>query len=317
MPLNVEIDTYGNLYKVIGESNILWSCHTDTVHKKEGRQKITVKDSYVELAPTERTSNCLGADCTTGVFIMTEMIKANIPGLYVFHREEECGGGGSTFFSTVHTDLLKNINIAIAFDRRGTTSVITHQFERCCSNTFATSLANQLPGFKLDDTGVFTDTANYTRVVSECTNVSVGYHQEHTIGECQDLNHLQELISLMISLDPTKLVIERDPSVVGDYGRNSWGHGAVYGGYDDDYYYGYQNRRSYNTSRYSNKYGTYYTKGNKSALAAIEEPEDFYTRQEKRDELEDLIIANPKAVAYLLEQYGISSSDLEEYIYAA
>ena len=29
-------DYYGNLYIKVGESSTLFSCHTDTVHKKEG-----------------------------------------------------------------------------------------------------------------------------------------------------------------------------------------------------------------------------------------------------------------------------------------
>ena len=33
-------DHYRNWHVQIGESNILWSCHTDTVHNHEGRQTL-------------------------------------------------------------------------------------------------------------------------------------------------------------------------------------------------------------------------------------------------------------------------------------
>ncbi len=289
VPLDVKFDAFGNAYKVIGNSNIMWSCHTDTVHKSDGRQLVQNVNGYIGLHHKELVSNCLGADCTTGVFIMMEMIKAEIPGLYIFHREEEIGGNGSHWFAKVHTDLLEPIEIAIAFDRRATNSVITHQMSRCCSNEFAQSLANQLLDYRLDDGGVFTDTANYTEIIPECTNLSVGYYNEHSSSEVQDWDHIENLISLMISLDPTKLVIKRDPAKDNDYGDYmNWGMGSRFRDtdlWDDNYYDSFQ-RNSHKT-------------------------------KPKHSSLVELIIANPEAVADLLEQYGLTAEDLEGFLYAA
>jgi hypothetical protein len=44
--------------------------------------------------------------------------------------------------------------------------------------------------FSPDDTGSFTDTANYVDSIAECTNVSIGYKSEHTANETLDLNYL-------------------------------------------------------------------------------------------------------------------------------
>src|SRR5689334_19940192 len=67
-PLGVEQDKAGNLYKRIGDSPVLWSCHTDTVHKDGGGQLVAVKDGIATVASPN--SNCLGADDTAGIWLM-------------------------------------------------------------------------------------------------------------------------------------------------------------------------------------------------------------------------------------------------------
>lgn len=223
-PLGATSDEFGNRILRIGKSDTLWSSHTDTVHRMEGRQELKVENNVVSLADGSK-SNCLGADCTTGVWLMTEMIKAEVPGLYVFHRKEESGGQGSRFIANKTPELLTGIKKAIAFDRYGFNSIITHQWDRCCSDAFADSLALQLPSFELDTGGVFTDTANYTDLVPECTNISVGYQRHHTANEIQNLDFAKFLLELMLRIEPDKLVVEREPGE-SDYGNwASWGGG--------------------------------------------------------------------------------------------
>ena len=213
-PLGVEADRAGNLIKRIGDAPVLWSCHTDTVHFRGGRQAIAYGDGVVTLHDTKTGPNCLGADDTAGVWLMREMILAQRPGLYVFHRGEERGGIGSSYIADTTPGLLDGIQCAIALDRASTTDVITYQAGgRCCSNAFATSLAAQLlPGFKPCDRGVFTDTANYTTLVSECTNLSVGYYNQHMASERLDLHFLYDLRDALLALDTRDLTIARDPS---------------------------------------------------------------------------------------------------------
>jgi hypothetical protein len=208
-PLGLDRDRAGNLYKRIGTAPVLWSSHTDTVHKDGGAQLVCVTDDVAHLPPGS-TSNCLGADDTTGVWLMREMILARVPGLYVFHRGEECGGIGSTYIATKTPNLLCGIKAAIALDRKGHNSVITHQFARCCSDTFADSLADALGlGFTRDSTGTFTDTANYTDLVGECTNISVGYSRQHSKDETQDLGFAVAMRDALLAIDLTKLVYSR------------------------------------------------------------------------------------------------------------
>lgn len=232
---NMQKDEYGNRYIVVGEEpTTMFSCHTDTVHTEGGFQKLQI-DWDFGLVKTKK-SNCLGADDTSGIYIMLNMIDQKVPGLYVFHREEEAGGGGSIFFATTMIRGFKEIKRCIAFDRKGFNEVITHQgAERCCSETFANALALELgKAWTGDDSGSFTDSANYVEVIPECTNISVGYTNQHTIHESQDIFFLDEMLKICLSLDWEGLPTERDPSVV-EY--LDWGtaYGANSRYYQDTY----------------------------------------------------------------------------------
>lgn len=221
-PLGVEMDDYGNISKRIGRAPVLWSSHTDTVHRKDGMQKVKIDGQYLSLDPAS-DSNCLGSDDSAGIWLMREMILAKKPGLYIFHRCEEIGGLGSDYIARSTPNALYGIKYAIAFDRRGTDSVITHQAGgRCASDTFGRALAKKLGnGYRPDCGGVFTDTANYTGLVPECTNISVGYYSEHSKDEKLDVDHLFALRHSLLEMDVTDLPVERDPSVVDDY--SMWG----------------------------------------------------------------------------------------------
>ena len=140
------------------------------------------------------------------MIVLLYMIEKNIPGLYYFFIGEEVGCIGSSDLAdelSKDGDVppeLKNINKVISFDRRGTDSVITDQFYgNCCSNEFANDLCLKLNntnhGLKMkpDDTGVLTDSAQFMGIIPECTNISVGYYDEHTTKEKQDINHLYRL----------------------------------------------------------------------------------------------------------------------------
>ena len=212
-PLGVFEDGFGNLWKEVGEeSRIMWSSHTDTVHRTEGRQLLKLDGPNISIK-WDKTSNCLGADDASGVWLMTEMIRAEVPGLYIFHRDEEAGGNGSKYIAKEHPEFLKGIDFAIALDRKGYTDVITHQMgDRCCSDEFAWSLAEILgPQFEPSNNGVFTDTVNYRSLIPECANISVGYHGQHGPTETQNLSFLIGLRDRLIDNDFSTLICDRDP----------------------------------------------------------------------------------------------------------
>lgn len=234
---DMQKDAAGNIFMWVPNHDgtmptTLWSSHTDTVHREPGFQGIAFdpKNKLLFVAKKSRDkASCLGADCTVGVWIMLRMIAANVPGLYVFHALEERGGIGSLHFAENSLAILKGITHAIAFDRRGTGSVITEQM--CgitASDAFAQDLALRLEAanpnllYAPDNGGTFTDTANYADIVPECTNISVGFYGEHTAGETLDVQHAHDLMRAMTTGDFNNLVVSRDPNCPSNQTGGRW-----------------------------------------------------------------------------------------------
>ena len=250
-----ETETYRNpkgdplaLVIYVGTSRTLFSCHLDTVHTEGGRQEVVfdgktfslsnevdeLEDFTPSLTPLSKykpyKAGCLGADDGAGVWLMLEMIDACVPGAYVLHFGEEKGGIGSSGMASHHPDFLSKFDRAVAFDRRGTSSVITHQgFGRCCSDTFAEALCAALgdanPKLDLfpDSTGIFTDTANYIDDIGECTNISCGYKSEHSRSETLDYEFLCNLLDGLVKVDWESLPTDRQPGEEEVPAYNAWG----------------------------------------------------------------------------------------------
>lgn len=219
LPLGFTADLYGNMWLQIGEDpRVLFSSHFDTVHHKGGFQNLKFDGTHLTS-----DSNCLGADDTAGVWLMTEMVKNKIPGLYVIHYGEERGCIGSRALAKNKPEFFQGIDIAIAFDRAYYEDIITHQVgRRTASDAFALSLASQLGGeYKPSPNGVFTDTNEYSHLVAECTNVSVGYSSQHSAAEKQDVPFLIALRDSLLNVDWDQLVVERDPNKE-EYSERDW-----------------------------------------------------------------------------------------------
>ena len=207
-PLN--IDNHGNYYIKIGESKTMFSSHLDSATSVAGKVNlVTYTHNENKFVGTDG-GTILGADDKAGVTVMLYMIEHNIPGLYYFFIGEERGGVGSYKLSQNDNKILENIERCIAFDRYGYNSVITHQMmSRCCSDKFADALCEVFnkQGLKLqkDDTGIFTDSANFTHMIQECTNISVGYFHEHSKREYQNITYLEQLCKAVLNIDWDKL----------------------------------------------------------------------------------------------------------------
>ena len=206
------------------KTNILWSCHIDTMHHKT--PDVITQEVFVDTFGTafvDHASDCLGADDGAGVFLLLEMINANVEGTYIFHRGEERGCWGSSQVAELYPDFLKSFTHAIAFDRRANTSIITHQRgERCASDEVGNQLIKLFGlGYQLDDTGVYTDTAEYTHLIGECLNISIGYQHEHTSQETLDTNHVLNLRDIIVAYDWARQSL---PSVRKPEPRRTWSY---------------------------------------------------------------------------------------------
>lgn len=211
-------DLVGNYYKIIGSKpTTMFTCHLDTADRKQGITRLySIQEDGQEHIITDE-STILGADDKSGTTVMLYLMANNVPGLYYFFIGEERGGIGSHALADVYDEVeyLKEIKRCVSFDRRKTISVITAQAGgRCCSDEFGQALCDAYNSsglnLKIDPTGVYTDSASFIDHIPECTNVSVGYYNEHTGKEKQNMDYLIDLCKASVNVDWDKLPTTRN-----------------------------------------------------------------------------------------------------------
>ena len=225
-------DKFDNLYWIIGDPDTLFCAHIDTVDSQSPGKNLDITHVFEGDMIKTDGKTILGADDKAGVCIMLYMIEKNIPGFYLFTVGEEKGCVGSAKLSqalqTKMDDKYKKIKKIVAFDRSNYYSVITHQTQqRCCSDEFGQALADELTKaglrYELDTTGGYCDSAEFADIIPECTNISVGYFDQHAKIERQNIVFLEKLAEAACKVDWASLPVVRDPKKVE---------------YVDDYYYG-------------------------------------------------------------------------------
>ena len=210
------LDKEGNLHvdaRITDYHRTLFVAHVDTVHRSTGVNAVRKTDTHWYADGSQ-----LGADDGAGVALLMHMMHNEVAGYYIFTQGEERGGIGAKYLADNYAELLSEFDRAIAFDRRGIDSVITHQgYGRCCSNEFGDALCRELGKDNdnlmhlNDDTGVYTDTAEFTEIIAECTNISVGYLHEHTEREELNMVYFQQLADSVLVVDWDFLPVVRDP----------------------------------------------------------------------------------------------------------
>ena len=263
MPPGIKKDAHGNFYIKIGETKTIFCCHLDTYSYERKRVWHVIRDNKIYTDGT----TVLGGDDKAGMVIMLKMIEAGVPGLYYFFRGEEgvlspTGTWGSKQALQSYKENFKKYEKCIAFDRKGIDNIITEQmYTECCSTEFATELIDGLNkfGFKYfnDPTGMWCDSGVFMETIPECTNISVGFYNEHTFSEYQDMAHLEKLVETCIKIDWEKLPTKRDPSVVT----------KSIGRYNYDYDYSWYNQRS--SSKYYHSNNVYQTKRDYATLSDL------------------------------------------------
>lgn len=216
-------DKFGNYYKIIGSNDkpsTMFTSHLDTVDRKQTTTNLFSKEvGGDEIIYTDGTT-ILGSDDKSGVTVMLYMMEHGIPGLYYFFIGEERGGIGSNNLSSEFENFsyLSNVKRCVSFDRRKTTSVIISQLGRsCCSKEFATALCEEYNKngmeFSMDPNGVYTDSASFIDQIPECTNISVGYENEHTGRELQNITYLAKLAEASTKVNWDNLPTHRKVSL--------------------------------------------------------------------------------------------------------
>lgn len=317
------VDKASNITVVIpsesGGITTMFTSHTDTVHSKLGTYELEIEDEMASV----KGGGVLGADCGSGMYIMFRMIMAGKPGVYVFFAQEEMGRVGSEAYSLAELEELlfpskiattascrggggkdegkiTSIQRCISFDRKGYDNLITHQMgEPGLSRDFIDHFERNFPlAYKADDTGSFTDSYTFFGQIPECTNLSVGYFDQHSQRESQDLEFLELLVDACIEFDWESLPTKRDPAEYVPWDNTAW----YYGGY---------------AAGSSKSYG--------KLLDPIDDDEDLFdlglsAKASKPDsygpaykDIYEYVYDNPEIAAEVLEAYGITLRDLLEY----
>lgn len=209
----------------VGTSRTLFSCHIDTcdTDTTKGERKMLTYDSnfgHIALDRANKVGSCLGADDGAGLWLMLKMIEAKVAGTYVFHTGEECGGvGAKAVTSQINESTFKGkFDRCVAFDRPRDNEIITTQGgSRTCSDTFASALVSQLNAqgmdYHISPHGTYTDSKEYRGLVPECTNVGVGYQNQHGPSEFQDYAHLFALLGALLKVKWEKLPVVRKAEI--------------------------------------------------------------------------------------------------------
>lgn len=227
-------DAFGNYYTIIGESDTMFACHLDTAdHKKSKVNHKFFVDEKGKHSPLEGDewiytdgSTILGADDKAGTVVMLYMMEKQVPGIYYFFIGEERGCIGSSALAdawgseaTKHVDHVQKV---ISFDRRGFASIISNQMGlTCASDAFVTALSKAYSQHGLtlydDPTGIYTDSASFMDLVPECTNISVGYFDEHSGKERQNISFLERLCEATAKIDWSKIPVGREIGISDQY----------------------------------------------------------------------------------------------------
>lgn len=231
-------------YVRIGESRTLFASHLDTASSKVEN----IKHVYDGRFLRSNGKTILGADDKSGVLIFLHMMECGVPGTYWFFVGEERGRIGSQrladgVFVEDGVYSAHDYDRVICFDRRGYGDVITSQ---SCGDTasdeFAEALCDQLIThcglyMRPSDRGIYTDSASFAYAIPECTNISVGYFDEHSDDERQDVTFLTRLVNGAPLIDWEGLPIGKKPLEEPAYTKYSSKHSTYYsgGGYTPGY----------------------------------------------------------------------------------
>ena len=222
---STHIDCDNNyIVHIPGADGTLWVAHCDTADSDPTHVHIIcTRDELGNEWAASDGKTILGADDKIGCAILACMIKAGVPGYYLFPAGEEIGCVGSKALAKHCKKNDMKFDHVVSIDRKGYTSVITHQLgRRTCSNGWATKFAEMLAdsgllGYKPDDTGVYTDSNEFKDFCAECTNLSCGYFDMHQNKERANLTFAYDLLMALIHVGHIGLPAkERDPSVVED-----------------------------------------------------------------------------------------------------
>ncbi len=177
------------------------------------------------------------------------------------------------------------------------------------SHEFAFDLGDLLGAWWNPSPGVYTDTAEYAEKIPECSNLSVGYFNQHCENEWQDLWFASYLRDKMVSTSVYEIInlasrtpkpcYDCYPHYTGNYGYNGYSKK-----YDDDY-------NIYNPKKN--------LPDSKSGGYEEDDDETYWERHDIRGNDDEetfhrLVERFPRCAVSLFMAYGVSIDDLKAHI---
>lgn len=243
-----------------GNVPYLLVAHTDTVTRNMSKFAISEMNG---LLTVKDKATPLGADDRAGVYACIEIAK-RLPEDYkpsiLLCDQEESGGLGAKAFKANEKakDIFSEFNLILELDRKNTTDFINYN----SSVELPKKLVTHLNAYDFwDNFGSYSDVSDF-RDLSDVAmlNLSIGFHNEHTVNECLNLRALQytiqRVISLLHDIRPKRCVTTKKQystsysnSSIINYIRNT---------YKDPFDYGFNKKARYpntvtNTGLYSGR----------------------------------------------------------------
>ena len=200
-----DIELHNFLYKKL--KNIYGK---DKIVRKEGKYLVAVGskiglvahlDVFGTTPPKEivynkeyitAIDNVLGADDRTGVFIILKILKLGFKPTIIFTHDEEIGCEGAKTFTEDFSDI--GVKYLIQLDRRGN-GVVFYNNDNQEFIQYILSFRDKEEFGSFSDISILCPQCN----VSGC-NLGVGYYNEHTKGEYQNIQELEEAIKVTMQL---------------------------------------------------------------------------------------------------------------------
>ena len=219
LPENIQKDSIGNYYTIIGETKTMFCCHLDNYTWRHVKVNKILYDDGKKVKTDGKTP--LGSDDKAGMVVMLNMIEHNVPGCYYFFLGEETSSGKGGVWGSKSTfrdnkKFFEQFERCVAFDRKGYSSIISRMSPGvCCSKEFVDALVNEFAEngleYRNDPTGVYTDSAVFMSVIPEVTNISCGGFHEHYNDEYQDLEFLVKIAEAACKVKWESLPTVRKP----------------------------------------------------------------------------------------------------------
>lgn len=183
----------------IGNISIGLVAHLDTVHTRPPVNFFYDQEQQVLWSPEG-----LGADDRAGIYAIIQIIEAGYRPHIILCKDEEIGGKGANAVVQMFPQYpFENLKCLIELDRSGKQDCVFYD----CDNEDFIKYIEQF-GFK-EDIGSFSDISIIAPAWEvAAVNLSIGYYNEHSLGEYLKLEHL------MRTIGKVKEILKEEPEML-------------------------------------------------------------------------------------------------------